>query len=67
MDQLYKIFNILGEPSPVNWPAGYKKMSELGIKANTKSEVEIDLKGILNPCNPKLIDLIQKMLVLCPK
>ena len=51
----------------VNWPLGYKRMMELGVKANTKSEIDIDLKSILNPCDLKLVDLIHKMLILNPK
>lgn len=67
LDQLYKIFNILGEPTVEKWSIGYKKMLELGIKANTKSEIDIDLTSILNPCDDRLINLIHKMLALNPK
>lgn len=67
LDQVYKIFNILGEPNPDRWNLGYKKMLDLGIKINPKSEIDIDLTSILNPCDERLINLIQKMLVLNPK
>jgi len=36
MDQLHKIFNILGEPKEEDWPTGYRKCVELGLKVGDK-------------------------------
>lgn len=32
LDQVVKIFNVLGYPTPQTWVKGYEKMLELGIK-----------------------------------
>lgn len=66
LDQIYKIFNILGYPSQGSWSKGSMKMHELGIKPNDNRGMDIDLKGILNPCDPLLVDILEKMLVLNP-
>ena len=36
IDQLYRIFNILGEPEENSWPLGYKKFKEMGFKSDPK-------------------------------
>lgn len=65
VDQIYKIFSILGYPTEENWPLGYQRANFLGIKMN-KSRTIMDLKGILNPCDPMLVNILEKMLQLNP-
>jgi len=68
LDQIFKIFNILGYPSQENWPKGYEKMIELGIKINkVEKNKEISLKSIMRQCDPKLVEIIEKMLQFNPK
>jgi serine/threonine protein kinase len=45
IDQLYKMFNVLGYPSESSWSRGYKQMMALGIKINkNEGMVGINLK-----------------------
>ena len=55
VDQIYKIFNILGYPTEGNWPLGYRRAQALGIKMNDNHKNTSDLKGVLSPCNPQLV------------
>ena len=65
LDQILKIFSIIGYPSEDTWPAGAHKMNELGMKPGVKAP-GLDLREILTPCDSRLIDLIVRMLALNP-
>jgi serine/threonine protein kinase len=45
IDQLYKMFNVLGFPMESNWSSGWKKMVALGVKMNKNDgKATINLK-----------------------
>jgi serine/threonine protein kinase len=73
IDQLYRIFNILGEPNESNWPLGYNKYREMGFKSDPqrghpkKGEEVFGLRSLLKACSEGLVALLEKMLVLNPK
>lgn len=67
VDQLYKIFSILGFPEESNWSAGYKKMIEFGIDISKVNRSEMTVKSILSKCDSQLISILEGMLVLDPK
>jgi len=71
LDQLYRIFNILGEPTDNSWPAGARKFRELGLKLDSsktkKTEDAFGLRSLLKACSEGLVSLLEKMLVLNPK
>jgi hypothetical protein len=59
LDQIIKIFNILGCPTEQNWPRGYQKMMELGIKPHIiQRNKDVNLRSILNQCDYRLVDII---------
>lgn len=72
IDQLYRIFNILGEPTEEKWPLGYRKFKDMGfkmdpLKAPKKGEEGFGLRNLLKNCSEGLSSLLEKMLTLCPK
>jgi serine/threonine protein kinase len=66
LDQIYRIFNILGEPTEESWPKGAQKFNELGFKSEHKGK-GLGLGTLLKTASHGLADLIEKMLVLNPK
>jgi serine/threonine protein kinase len=69
LDQLYRIFNILGDPTDASWPAGARKYRELGFKgeARQRRAEEFGLRSLLKACGEGLVSLLERMLVLNPK
>lgn len=64
LDQIDKIFNVLGYPTKSSWPKGYDRLQHLGIKPKRKPE--LDLKAVLNNCNEELVNIVERMLELNP-
>ena len=63
LDQLHKIFNILGDPG-TNWKEGVNLSNKLGIQLAGKKEK--DLKTIIKRACPQGINLLKKMFQLDP-
>lgn len=63
MDQLFKIFNVLGEPSS-NWKEGVILAEKLNIQLSGKSPK--DLKKVIPNASNEAIDLLSKMFTLDP-
>jgi hypothetical protein len=38
IDQLYRIFNILGEPTEASWANGFRSFREMGFKLEGRGE-----------------------------
>ena len=65
VDQLHKVFAILGTPTEISWPAGYHEMRRKGLSVLPKSKVS--LKQIMPAASNDLVDLLEEMLVLNPE
>lgn len=64
IDQLHKVFNILGTPVEDSWPAGYYEMKKKGLNIIPRSK--ISLKQIMPNASNNLVDLLEEMLILNP-
>lgn len=59
LDQLYKIFNVLGEPNDNTWPNGAKKFRDLGFRSSIPSiEPTLSLSQLLKTSSHSFISLI---------
>ena len=65
VDQIYRIFNILGEPSEEVWMKGAKKFKELGFKSNGGQGM--GLESVMRTASHGLVNLLKGMLELDPK
>jgi protein kinase len=63
-DQIYKVFGVLGCPSPRNWPDGVKLANRLGLRFS--SAVPTGLASILPNISPDAFALITELLRLDP-
>lgn len=67
IDQLHKIFNVLGEPKEEEWSAGYRKFVDLGLRgADKKGQSPLGLESVLKSGSESFIDLMRLMLILNP-
>ena len=58
---------MLGYPTLHSWPKGFEKMIQLGIQINENFERPPGLRSVMNACDPRLLQLLEKMLQINPK
>ena len=67
IDQLHKIFNVLGEPREEDWSLGYRKCLELGLRVGDKKyQIPLGLGSVLKPGSESFLNLMSQMLALNP-
>lgn len=65
MDQLYRVFGLLGTPTEESWAVGWHELRVKGISVPFRPK--LSLKTVLPSASDGLVDLLEEMLVLNPE
>ncbi|KAK2960352.1 putative serine/threonine protein kinase [Blattamonas nauphoetae] len=67
MDQLFKIFGVLGAPTPKSWPDGVKLMNDRQIRFPSTVASSVSLSELMPQASKEAIDFIEQLLQFNPE